>query len=251
MSHRIYAEDAAWYELLTVPGDYQREAELYREALEEVAARPVRELLELGAGGGCNAFHLKRHFELTLVDLAPAMLELAGRRNPECELVQGDMRDLRLGREFDGVFVHDAITYMTTKDELRAAIETAYAHCRPGGAALFAPKFVRESFTPTTRHGGTDGRDGDGRSMRYLHWCTDPDPQDDTYTVLLTFVLREPDGSYRVETEEHINGFFPRATWTETLVEAGFLPPEFRTIEGATLISSRRPSEEPHSRENL
>ena len=27
--------------------------------------------------------------------------------NPECEHVQGDMRTLRLGREFDAVFVHD------------------------------------------------------------------------------------------------------------------------------------------------
>ena len=33
---------------------------------------------------------------------------------------------------------HDAVAYMKTEDDLRQAIETAYVHCQPGGAALFA-----------------------------------------------------------------------------------------------------------------
>jgi hypothetical protein len=51
------------------------------------------------------------------------------------------------------VFVHDAVAYMTTERELRAAIETAFVHCRPGGAALFAPDHVRPG--PTARPGKT------------------------------------------------------------------------------------------------
>ena len=36
--------------------------------------------------------------------------------------------------------------YLTTERDLGLAIETAYIHCRPGGAALFAPDYVRETF---------------------------------------------------------------------------------------------------------
>jgi SAM-dependent methyltransferase len=241
VSYRIYHQDAAWFELLTSPDDYIDEAELLRQALVETADGPVRTVLELGTGGGCNAAHLKKYFRLTLVDLSPAMIELARRRNPECEHIPGEKRSVRLSRCFDSVFIHDAITYMTTLEDLRAALETAFVHCRPGGSAAFMPKFLRESFTPVTRHGGTDG--SDGRAMRYLHWCNDPDPQDTCYTVHLTFVMREADGGYRVESEEHINGFFPRATWNQLLADVGFVAPQFHQHEGAHLVLAQRPSE--------
>lgn len=41
------------------------------------------------------------------------------------------MRTVRLGRTFDAVFVHDAVDYMTSEDDLRHVIETAFVHCRP------------------------------------------------------------------------------------------------------------------------
>ena len=48
------------------------------------------------------------------------MLALSATLNPECEHLEGDMRTLRLGRTFDVVFIHDAISYLTTEDDLRA-----------------------------------------------------------------------------------------------------------------------------------
>ena len=88
------------------------------------------------------------------------------------------MRTVRLGRTFDAVFVHDAIEYMTSEADLRQAVETVYAHCRPGGVAVLVPDNIAENFEPETDHGGSDA--ADGRSVRYLSWSTDPDPGDDT-----------------------------------------------------------------------
>ena len=207
--HRLYDDLASWWPLLSPPSDYEEEAAFYREALTAACEGPVRTLLELGSGGGNNAFHLKPHFTLTLVDLAPGMLEVSRALNPECEHVEGDLRSVRLGRTFDGVFIHDAICYMTTEADLRQAFETAYVHCRPGGAALFAPDYVRETFQPTTDHGGTDGAD---RALRYLEWAYDPDPADTSYLVDYAFLLRAPDGRTRIEHDRHVEGLFPRAT---------------------------------------
>ena len=67
------------------------------------------------------------------------------------------MRSVRLGRTFDAVFVHDAIAYMTTEDDLRAVFATAFEHTRPGGVALFVPDAVTETFEPAADHGGHDG----------------------------------------------------------------------------------------------
>ena len=96
---------------------------------------------------------------MVLVEPSEGMRAVSRALNPECEHVGGDMRTARLGRQFDAVFVHDAVCYMTTESDLRLAIETAYMHCRPGGAALFAPDFVSENFTAATDHGGHDNAD--------------------------------------------------------------------------------------------
>ena len=101
------------------------------------------------------------------------------------------------------------------------SILMAFAHCRPGGAALFAPDHVRETFRPSTDHGG---HDGDARALRYLEWTWDPDPNDTTYRVEYAYLLRERDGSVRVEHDRHIEGLFARRDWLRLLSAAGFSP---------------------------
>jgi SAM-dependent methyltransferase len=181
---------------------------------------PLRTVLELGSGGGNNAWHMKAGFAMTLVDLSSAMLATSRAINPDCEHLEGDMRDVRLGRTFDAVFVHDAIDYMTTESDLRRAMETAFVHCRPGGVALLVPDHTAEAFEPGADHGGHDG--ADGRAVRYLEWSTDPDPSDTWIVTEYAFVLREADGSVEVAHETHRTGLFPRDDWLRLLTEVGF-----------------------------
>jgi SAM-dependent methyltransferase len=216
---KLYQELASWWPLLSPPDEYTEEAEFYRRALTAACAGELRSVLELGSGGGSNAFHLKHHWNLTLVDLSRRMLAVSRAVNPECEHVQGDMRTVRLRREFDAVFVHDAVMYMTAEDDLAGAVRTAFVHCRPGGAALFAPDYVRETFRSTTSHGG---RDGGERALRYLEWTWDPDPSDSTYTVDYAFLLRDADGAVRIEHDRHLEGMFAIADWLRILGDAGF-----------------------------
>lgn len=204
-------------------------------------------MLELGSGGGNNASFLKARFEMVLVDRSPGMLAVGRALNPECEHVEGDMRTVRLGRQFDGVFVHDAVCYMTTEDDLRQAIDTAFADCTPGGAALFAPDFLRENFRPGTDHGGYDSPDGT-RGLRYLDWTSDPDPSDTTYIVDDAFVLRTG-SEVRVEHDRHVEGLCGRADWLRLLAAAGFdaraVPFEHSEVDNCTLevFVAKRPIE--------
>jgi SAM-dependent methyltransferase len=218
---RLYTELAAWYFLLTAPEDYAEEEAIYREAFLAASTEPPRTLLELGCGAGAIASYYKRHFACTLTDRSPQMVELSRGLNPECEHHVADMRTLRLNRQFDVVFVHDAVTYLTAEDDLRQAIQTAYLHCRPGGVALFAPDHVAEIFKPTTDCGG---HDGDGRSLRYLEWTSDPDPTDTVCDVEYAYLLQEDGQPVRVEHDHHVIGLFSRVTWLHLFTEAGFQP---------------------------
>jgi SAM-dependent methyltransferase len=228
---RLYGELAGWFHLLTPPEEYAEEAEIYRRLLG-----PVRTVLELGSGGGNNASHLKAHYEMTLVDPSEDMLELSRGINPECRHLAGDMRTLRLGETFDAVFIHDAIDYMTTLDDLRAAMATAHAHLGPHGVAVFAPDHVRETFEPGTDHGGTDAGD---RGLRYLEWTRDPDPSDSTYTADYAYLLREGN-EVRVELDHHICGLFARDEWLGALRHTGFRPEISPGPEGIEVFVARR-----------
>jgi SAM-dependent methyltransferase len=154
-----------------------------------------------------------------LTDISPQMLELSRSLNPECEHLEGDMRTLRLGRTFDAVFIHDAISYITTEDDLRSTIATAAAHVRPGGAVVLTPDTTAERLRGDTEHGGHDGEDG--RSLRYLMWTHEPEPEATTYEVEFAILLREPGEPTRVEYDRHVEGVFPESTWRRLIEEAG------------------------------
>jgi len=217
----LYSQLASWWPLFSAPAEYAEAADFFRRLLLDASDPAMNTLLELGSGGGNNASHLKAHFKMTLVDLSPDMIHVSQDLNPECEHFGGDMRTIRLGRQFDGVFVHDAVAYMTTETDLRQAIETAFFHCRPGGVALFAPDHLRENFRPSTSYGGHDGRE---RSLRYLEWTSDLDPTDTTYEVDFAILFRTGEGVVSVVQERHILGLFSRADWIRLLSETGFNP---------------------------
>jgi SAM-dependent methyltransferase len=219
MANRFYTDLAEWWPLISAPAEYAEEA---AEALRHLRAarRPVRDVLELGSGGGNNASHMKADLELTLVDLNAPMVEVSRRLNPECVHAVGDMRTVRLGQTFDAVFVHDAIDYMVTTSDLAAAMRTAFEHCRPGGVAVLIPDATTETWAPGTDHGGHDA--SDGRGVRYLQWDWDPDPDDERVVTEYAFVLRSADGRTEVVHETHETGLFPESTWLALLADVGF-----------------------------
>ncbi len=228
--YRLYRDLAAWWPLISPVAEYAEEAG-YLAAVFGSAAVPVREVLDLGSGGGHVAAHLKGRLALTLVDLSAQMLAVSRRLNPECTHLRGDMRAIRLGRMFDAVLVHDAVDYVTCEPDLRRVIETAFAHCRPGGIAVFVPDHTAETFRANIGGGGSSDADGRQGSFRERTW--DPDPADDWVQAEYEFVLRAADGTVQVVGETHRLGAFRRDTWLRLLAGAGFSPQTGSAAEAA------------------
>jgi SAM-dependent methyltransferase len=233
----LYTELAEWWPLLSSPAGYAEEAAVWYGMMVAGADRPPVTILELGSGGGNNASHMKEWAKLTLTDRSPHMLAVSKRLNPECEHYQGDMRELRLDRLFDAVFVHDAVAYLRTPEDLARTIRTAFIHCHQGGVALFVPDHVSETHQPSTKRGG---HDGDGRALRYLSWSHEPELGGSEVVEDFAYMLRERDGSVRVVHDRHVTGLFPRATWTKLLVEGGFQPRVRPTPYGSEAFVGRR-----------
>jgi SAM-dependent methyltransferase len=214
----LYSELASWYHLVDPLTDHLDEATAYADLIDGAVGGKADTLLELGSGAGHNAFYLKRRFRSTLTDISAPMLARNAALNPECEHLRGDMRTLRLNRTFDAVLLHDAVVYMTTEQDLLASMRTAFVHTRPGGAAIFAPDHLRETFRESTE--AIQGEDG-SRALRGVMWTWDPDPRDDTCTVDFAFLLRDGD-DMKATHDRHVEGLFSEATWHRLLASAGF-----------------------------
>jgi hypothetical protein len=216
---RLYRDLASWWHLFSSPADYSKENRPFARLLRTHGHRPAETVLELGSGGGNNAWYLKKRFRLTLADVSAGMLESSRGLNPECEHVRGDMRTLRLGRVFDRVFIHDAIMHMTTQRDLVRALRTAFIHTRPGGATVVVPDCTRETYAPLAHHAGNDSGK---RGLRYLEWNFDPDPGDSEYEVHFVYMCRQENGKVRAYQDVHRFGLFSKAAWMRALRSAGF-----------------------------
>jgi len=216
---RLYAELAEWWPLFTTPQDYAYETAFYAKVIQDELGKSAKTLLELGSGGGNSASHLKKHFQMTLVDLSENMLNVSRKLNPECEHFLGNMTNFRLNREFDVVYVQDAIAYMNTEEDLRQTIETAYVHCRPGGIALLIPDFTRENFKSTIV---TGGHDRDQRGLRYMEWIWDPDPADTSYLSDMVYMVKDESGQMSCVYDRHILGLFSKDKWLGLIKSVGF-----------------------------
>ncbi len=221
----LYDKLAYLWPVISPPEDYAEEAVHWRQAIRRHLGPGPHRLLELGVGGGHNLSHLTAEFApergwAAAVDISPKMLELSRRLNPTVEHYLGDMRTFRLpGRVFDAVLIHDAICYMQTEDDLRAAFATARAHLWPGGLLLVAPDLVRDTFRPgmklrwATKHNGVEVI-----TEETVH---DRDSKDTVVESHFTYTITEK-GARRVERDIHVTGLFPIADWTALLEEAGF-----------------------------
>ena len=211
-------------------------------------------LLELGSGGGHTLSHLTREFQATATDISEPMLALSRRLNPGVDHHQGDMRSLRLGRAFDAVLIHDAVSYLLSEDDLRATIATAQGHLNPGGLLIMNPDWFTETFPGTSVfHWVRDqesepipGQEPGQEELTFIEYLCDPDPNDTTIESLFLLIRRE-EGVLTLEQDRHLTGLFPVNTWLKLMQEGGFdasrvsYPPYDEGYGGDLLVGVLRP----------
>ena len=216
---RLYSDLASLWRLFSPPEEYAEEVETFRARFRRHGVPDGGTLLHLGSGGGSVDYHLKQSYRVTGVDLSEAMIAEARRVNPEVEYVQGDIRSVRLERTFDAVLVHDAISYMTSVDELRAVYRTAAAHLHVGGVMVALPEELKERLphleaTAETRVVGST-------VLTVMETNYVPDPLDHAFENVFVFLIREGD-QLRVELDRHVNGAFELEEFLDAMRAAGF-----------------------------
>ncbi len=216
---RLYGDLAWLWPIWEDVEEYSKESELIAKLIKQNAKIEVHSLLDIGCGGGKNAFHLKKYFALTGIDISEAMLSNAKNLSPQCEFYVGDMREFDLGSQFDSVFINDSIAYMTTEEDLLKTFQRAYKHLRAGGVMITCPDVCKETFSQNTTRVSTSQTDG--LEITFIENNYDRNPEDDTYELTFIFLIREA-GKLRIETDHHVCGLFKLDVWRKLLRQGGF-----------------------------
>jgi len=220
--NRLYGDLAWLWPLWGDPAtEYAAYCEFLVKGLRRHARRELKTLLNAGCGGGKNLFTLRKHFQVTGIDLSEEMLALSADLNPGCELIQGDLRSYELGRVFDAIFLDDAISYLLTEQDLAKAFRQACKHLAPGGILALSIDATQENFQqnrtqvfqslPTDRYPDTE--------VTYI--TNDYLQADGTVANTFIYLIRQR-GILRIETDHHVCGLFPLQTWRDLLEETGF-----------------------------
>lgn len=213
----IAYNELAWTEdLLADPVEYENEVSVYVDLIKSTAKEPPRTLLHLGCGAGGHDHIFKRHFTVTGIDLSLGMLNKARLAHPEIEYLEGDMRTLRLNRQFDVVAIPDSIDYMASLNDLRQAIQTAVKHLKPSGILLIvahtAETFQNNNFAYTGE------KDDIHVTLLENNYVNPFSP--DTYEITLIYLIRCK-GELTTYTEHTIAGLFSQATWDKIFSDSG------------------------------
>jgi len=176
----------------------------------------ARTLLDVACGTGEHAKYLKANFHVDGLDLSEEFVEVARRKNPECEYFCGDMSKFRLNKSYDVVMsLFSSIGYVRTEARLRQTIANLGAHLAPGGIVIVEPWLKPEDWkVGAPRMFTVDEPDFkvcrmNTTSLREGHSCMD-----------FHFLVGTGDG-VRHFHEEHVLGLFTVEQMTEAFRSCG------------------------------
>lgn len=107
-------------------------------------------ILDIGCGAGdpIARYFIESGYEVTGIDASGPLIALSRTRFPDSLWAIADMRDLALGRRFDGLIAWHSFFHLTVEDQ-RHMFDVFRRHASPGAALM---------FTAGPEHGEAIGR---------------------------------------------------------------------------------------------
>lgn len=205
-----------WGEL----SDYEEESNFTAELIKKHSKIEVKSILDVSCGGGKNSYYLKKHFDLTGIDLSEEMLKHAKKLNPECQFIKADMRSFNLDKKFDSIFINDGIFYLHDEQDQLSLFQTCYNHLNKGGVLITYVEHSKENFEQNTSSVFKIKKDD--TYITILENSFDTNVNDTKMETTLIYIIHKINVPTKIATDIHTGGIFPLSTWEKNLQNAGF-----------------------------
>lgn len=212
----MFRRSQRFYDLIYGYKDYGAETERLGSLIDRFVPG-ARTLLDVACGTGKHLELLRDRFQAEGLDLDPGMLDIARQRlGDEIPLHLGDMTDFDLDREFDVVTcLFSAIGYMTTEENLRAAVANMARHTAPGGLVVIESWIAPDAWTPGTPHALLV----DEPDLKIARLNVAPETED-VITLTFHYLVATSEGVESF-TEDHTVGMFTHEQYVEAVTSAG------------------------------
>ena len=99
---------------------------------------PKAYILDIGCGGGepIARYFIEREYKITGVDSSTAFIDICKNRFPNHEWIVADMRELSLGRQFEGILAWDSFFHLCPADQ-RGMFPIFRQHASPKASLMF------------------------------------------------------------------------------------------------------------------
>ena len=145
----MFKRTQAYYDAVYSWKDYAAETATLLEIIDGHFPDGAGALLDVACGTGAHLELLRSHIPVEGVDLDPAMVAIARKRNPGVSIHVADMAAFDLGRQFGVVIcMFSSISYLEGEERLRDAIANFARHLRPGGLLLVEPWLDPDDYRP-------------------------------------------------------------------------------------------------------
>ena len=143
---KVFDGYAKYYDLLYKEKDYRAEADYIIKFIKEYMP-DAKNILDLGCGTGKHDLvFAENNFQVTGVEMSKKMTDRANYNiltkndgNKRIEFINGDIRNIKLNKNFDIVTsLFHVINYQTSNEDLRATFRTVKEHLGSNGKFIFA-----------------------------------------------------------------------------------------------------------------
>lgn len=143
----LFQRLAKYYDKIYKWKEYQKEVEFIESLFKKFRGK-VKHILDVACGTGNHAALLKeRGYSILGVDINEEMLEIARQKVKDVEFIEGDMRQLKIGKKFDAVLcLFSSIAYNPSYGELEQTLKNFYYHLKEDGILVFDNAFWKETF---------------------------------------------------------------------------------------------------------
>lgn len=150
---KMWTELARYYDLLYALKPYEKEANTIHDLIQKYKKTSGSETLDVACGTGNHIQFLKRHYEITGIDLNKDMLKVAKKKFPKLRFQQANMISFDLKKKFDVIIcLFGSISYVKNYSSLNRAIASFSKHLKAGGVLIVEPFIIKEGYKPRRPH---------------------------------------------------------------------------------------------------